>query len=64
MKNSPDKKTCRRFYGHGIPGVKLEDLAGKLIAVEGADGSGRSTQIVAAGGMAGNLRPSHGAGRA
>src|SRR5271170_70877 len=46
MKTSTDKKTCRRFYGHGIPGVKLADLAGKLIAVEGADGSGRSTQIV------------------
>jgi len=35
----------RRFYGHGIPGVDLEHLAGKLIVVEGADGSGRSTQI-------------------
>ena len=35
----------RRFYGHGIPGVDLEKLAGKLIVVEGADGSGRSTQI-------------------
>ena len=35
----------RRFYGHGIPKVDLEDLAGKLIVVEGADGSGRSTQI-------------------
>jgi len=35
----------RRFYGHGIPNVRLEELAGKLIAVEGADGSGRSTQI-------------------
>ena len=35
----------RHFYGHGIPGVDLEQLAGKLIAVEGADGSGRSTQI-------------------
>lgn len=35
----------RRFYGHGIPGVELEKLAGKLIVVEGADGSGRSTQI-------------------
>jgi dTMP kinase len=33
------------FYGHGIPGVKPEELSGKLIAVEGADGSGRSTQI-------------------
>jgi len=35
----------RRFYGHGIPRVDLEKLAGKLIVVEGADGSGRSTQI-------------------
>ena len=34
----------RRFYGHGIPGVDLEQVAGKLIVVEGADGSGRSTQ--------------------
>jgi dTMP kinase len=44
MKNS-DPKDCRRFYGHGIPRVKPEELAGKLIVVEGADGSGRSTQI-------------------
>ena len=36
----------RRFYGHGIPRVKPADLGGKLIVVEGADGSGRSTQIV------------------
>src|SRR5437899_4667781 len=36
----------RRFYGHGIPGVDLQKLAGKLIVVEGADGSGRSTQII------------------
>src|SRR5512143_3395073 len=35
----------RRFYGHGIPGVDLSQLAGRLIVVEGADGSGRSTQI-------------------
>ncbi|HOB33912.1 MAG TPA: thymidylate kinase, partial [Verrucomicrobiota bacterium] len=35
----------RQFYGHGIPGVRLEQLVGKLIVVEGADGSGRSTQI-------------------
>jgi dTMP kinase len=33
------------FYGDGIPGVKPDELAGKLIVVEGADGSGRSTQI-------------------
>jgi len=35
----------RSFYGHGIPRVDLDQLAGKLIVVEGADGSGRSTQI-------------------
>jgi dTMP kinase len=38
-------KKAHRFYGHGIPRVKPEDLGGKLIVVEGADGSGRSTQI-------------------
>ena len=45
MKKNIPKKTGRRFYGHGIPGVRLEELQGKLIAIEGADGSGRSTQI-------------------
>jgi dTMP kinase len=35
----------RRFFGHGIPGVRLDELVGKLIVIEGADGSGRSTQI-------------------
>jgi dTMP kinase len=47
--NSPrvivPQKTPRRFYGHGIPGVDADKLAGRLIVVEGADGSGRSTQI-------------------
>ena len=38
-------KKSRRFYGYGIPRVKPEELGGKLIVVEGADGSGRSTQI-------------------
>jgi dTMP kinase len=38
-------RTQRRFYGHGIPKVASESLAGRLIVVEGADGSGRSTQI-------------------
>lgn len=40
------RRTARRFYGHGIPNVDLAQLAGRLIVVEGADGSGRSTQIV------------------
>jgi dTMP kinase len=39
------RRTRRRFYGHGIPKVDLDCLAGRLIVVEGADGSGRSTQI-------------------
>ena len=39
------KPSPRRFFGHGIPNVELDKLSGKLIAVEGADGSGRSTQI-------------------
>ncbi len=43
--NSAPINKRRRFYGHGIPGVQLEDLTGRLIVVEGADGSGRSTQI-------------------
>ena len=44
MKNS-ENKSGRVFYGHGIPRIKCDDLAGRLIVVEGADGSGRSTQI-------------------
>src|SRR2546427_12110727 len=39
------ERTPRRFYGHGLPDVDLNRLAGRLIVVEGADGSGRSTQI-------------------
>lgn len=39
------RRTPRRFYGHGIPGVDVSTLAGRLIVIEGADGSGRSTQI-------------------
>jgi dTMP kinase len=37
--------TAKRFYGHGIPGVDTASMRGRLIVVEGADGSGRSTQI-------------------
>jgi len=35
----------KSFYGRGLPGVNLELLRGQLIVVEGADGSGRSTQM-------------------
>lgn len=33
------------FYGRGLPGLAGTDLPGKLIAVEGQDGVGRSTQV-------------------
>ncbi len=35
---------AKRFYGEGLPGVDPASLNGKLIVLEGADGSGRSTQ--------------------
>jgi dTMP kinase len=35
----------KRFFGAGLPGVHLDSLTGVLIVLEGADGSGRSTQI-------------------
>ncbi len=35
----------RSFYGTPLPGVDLSTLTGKLIVIEGADGSGRSTQL-------------------
>lgn len=34
-----------RFYGAGLPRVHAENLTGLLVVIEGADGSGRSTQI-------------------
>src|SRR6266853_2401343 len=39
------RPTPRQFYGHGLPRVNRDKLAGRLIVVEGADGAGRSTQI-------------------
>jgi dTMP kinase len=35
----------KRFYGRGLPGTDPASLGGKLIVIEGADGSGRTTQI-------------------
>src|SRR3982751_247714 len=34
-----------RYYGQGIPYLQLGSYPGKLIAIEGTDGVGRSTQI-------------------
>jgi dTMP kinase len=36
---------AKKFFAEGLPGVNLDELRGKLIVIEGADGSGRSTQI-------------------
>jgi dTMP kinase len=36
---------ARRYFGDGLPYLSLNDLKGKLIAVEGTDGVGRSTHI-------------------
>ena len=38
-------RTGRRFYGTPLPGCDLTQLKGRLIVLEGADGSGRSSQI-------------------
>ena len=35
----------KQFYGKGIPHLDAERLKGKLIVIEGSDGSGRTTQI-------------------
>lgn len=45
LKVTPPILSSKKFYGHGIPEISLEQLTGKLIVLEGADGSGRSTQI-------------------
>src|SRR5688572_8617281 len=34
-----------RYYGHGLPYLPIDQYPGKIIAVEGTDGVGRSTQI-------------------
>src|SRR6266478_7273499 len=35
-----------RYYGRGIPYLPIDGYPGKLIAIEGTDGVGRSTQIM------------------
>ena len=37
--------TTKRFYGKGLPHIDTDSLRGKLIVLEGSDGSGRTTQI-------------------
>jgi dTMP kinase len=35
-----------RYYGRGVPYLPIDGYPGKLIAIEGTDGVGRSTQIL------------------
>ena len=35
----------RKTFGTPIPGMPKEPLRGKLIVLEGADGSGRTTEV-------------------
>ena len=35
----------RQTYGKLLPDMRLTDLRGKLIVIEGTDGAGRTTQI-------------------
>ncbi|MBP6715303.1 MAG: dTMP kinase [Acidobacteria bacterium] len=37
--------TPGHYYGHGLPNLPLDNYPGKIIAIEGTDGVGRSTQI-------------------
>jgi dTMP kinase len=37
--------TDNRTYGTALPGLPTEPLPGKLIVIEGADGSGRTTEV-------------------
>lgn len=37
--------TPGHYYGHGLPYLPIDNFPGKIIALEGTDGVGRSTQI-------------------
>jgi dTMP kinase len=46
--SSPDTENISRpgsYYGNGIPYLPIDGYPGKIIAIEGTDGVGRSTQI-------------------
>lgn len=43
--NPKNKSESLRFYGDGIPYLKNAVSRGRLIVIEGPDGSGRSTQV-------------------
>src|SRR4029079_9922479 len=44
-RNGARMGNAHQYFGDGLPYVNLSDLKGKLIAIEGTDGVGRSTHI-------------------
>lgn len=42
---SPESPAPGSYYGRGLPYLPLDSYPGKIIAIEGTDGVGRSTQI-------------------
>ncbi|MBE3099808.1 MAG: thymidylate kinase [Planctomycetes bacterium] len=42
---SPAEIQPGKYYGRGLPYLPIEDYPGRIIAIEGTDGVGRSTQI-------------------
>jgi dTMP kinase len=42
---APGARRRKRWYGYGLPYLRLKPLPGHLIVIEGTDGVGRSTQI-------------------
>ena len=45
QKGSAEEGVPGRYYGAGLPYLPLDDYPGKIIAIEGTDGVGRTTQI-------------------
>ena len=41
----PDAPKAGSYYGNPIPYLTIDGYPGKIIAIEGTDGVGRSTQI-------------------
>ena len=43
--SEPSTRRAGSYYGHGLPYLPLDDYPGRIIAIEGTDGVGRTTQI-------------------
>ncbi len=45
VSSGPRRLEPGKYYGRGLPYLPLEDYPGRIVAIEGTDGVGRSTQI-------------------